>query len=48
TSFVPALRRLFTERFEHDRIESGGELLSIAPGLALIGERDDIAQWTVQ
>ncbi|RXT29056.1 hsp70 family protein [Rhizobium leguminosarum] len=48
TSFVPAVRRIFTERFEGDRIESGGELLSIAHGLALIGERDDIAQWTVQ
>ncbi|QKK15933.1 Hsp70 family protein [Rhizobium indicum] len=47
TSFVPAVRRIFTERFERDRIESGGELLSIAHGLALIGERDDIAQWTV-
>ncbi|PWE58211.1 hsp70 family protein [Metarhizobium album] len=46
TSFVPAVRRLFTERFEASRIESGGELLSIAHGLALIGERSDIAQWT--
>ncbi|MBB5663159.1 putative chaperone protein [Rhizobium leguminosarum] len=48
TSFVPAVRRIFTERFERNRIESGGELLSIAHGLALIGERDDITQWTVQ
>jgi len=48
TSFVPAVRRIFTERFDKDKIESGGELLSIAHGLALIGERDDIAQWTVQ
>ncbi|MFS8148639.1 Hsp70 family protein [Rhizobium sp. BR 249] len=48
TSFVPAVRRIFTERFDRDRIETGGELLSIAHGLALIGERDDIAQWTVQ
>ncbi|ANL33452.1 Hsp70 family protein [Rhizobium phaseoli] len=48
TSFVPAVRRIFTERFDRDRIESGGELLSIAHGLALIGERDDITQWTVQ
>ncbi|NLS02892.1 Hsp70 family protein [Rhizobium sp. P32RR-XVIII] len=48
TSFVPAVRRIFTERFDHDRIETGGELLSIAHGLALIGEREDIAQWTVQ
>ena len=46
TSFVPAVRRLFTERFDAGRIESGGELLSIAHGLALIGERDDIGQWT--
>jgi hypothetical chaperone protein len=46
TSFVPAVRRIFTERFPQDRIESGGELLSIAHGLALIGERDDIPQWT--
>ncbi|MBN9028970.1 MAG: hsp70 family protein [Rhizobiales bacterium 63-7] len=46
TSFVPAVRRLFTQRFDADCIESGGELLSIAHGLALIGERDDITQWT--
>ncbi|KQV63857.1 Hsp70 family protein [Rhizobium sp. Root1220] len=48
TSFVPAVRRIFTERFDEGRIETGGELLSIAHGLALIGERDDITQWTVQ
>jgi len=45
TSFVPAVRRIFTERFDAARIETGGELVSIAHGLALIGERDDIAQW---
>ena len=45
TSFVPAVRRLFTDRFDHARIETGGELVSIAHGLALIGERDDIYQW---
>ncbi|MEP3438321.1 MAG: Hsp70 family protein [Hoeflea sp.] len=47
TSFVPAVRRIFTERFAAGRIESGGELISIAHGLALIGQRDDIEQWTV-
>lgn len=46
TSFVPAVRRIFENRFEGSRIESGGELLSIAHGLALIGERDDITEWT--
>ncbi len=45
TSFVPAVRKIFTERFDASRIETGGELVSIAHGLALIGERDDIAQW---
>lgn len=46
TSFVPAIRRIFENRFAGDRIESGGELLSIAHGLALIGERNDIERWT--
>ncbi|MGL3606509.1 Hsp70 family protein [Rhizobium sp. G187] len=45
TSFVPAVRDIFRRRFAEDRIETGGELVSIAHGLALIGERDDIAQW---
>ena len=47
TSFVPAVRRLFADRFGADKIEAGDELVSIANGLALIGERDDIDQWTV-
>ncbi len=46
TSFVPAVRRIFTNRFDAGKIETGGELLSIAHGLALIGESDDVAQWT--
>ena len=46
TSFVPAVRRIFTRRFDASKIESGGELLSIAHGLALIGESDDVGQWT--
>lgn len=45
TSFVPAVRKIFSRRFEAGRIESGGELLSIAHGLALIGENDAVAQW---
>jgi hypothetical chaperone protein len=45
TSFVPAVRRLFEHRFGTERIERGYELLSIANGLAVIGERDDAAQW---
>ena len=45
TSFVPAVRDIFIRRFGGDKIESGGELLSIAHGLALIGESEDLAQW---
>lgn len=46
TSFVPAVRDIFARRFDKDRIESGGELLSIAHGLALIGESGDVGRWT--
>lgn len=45
SSFVPAVRRMFVDRFGAGKIESGDELTSIAHGLALIGERDDIDQW---
>ncbi|MGI2035351.1 Hsp70 family protein [Rhizobium panacihumi] len=46
TSFVPAVRKIFTERFDASKIESGGELLSIAHGLALIGESGDVEEWS--
>jgi len=45
TSFVPAVREIFDRRFGAKKIETGDELLSIANGLALIGERDDAALW---
>ena len=47
TSFVPAVRQVFERRFGSGKIESGDELLSIANGLAMIGERDDADQWAV-
>ncbi|WP_298810970.1 Hsp70 family protein [uncultured Sphingomonas sp.] len=47
TSLVPAVRRLFEQRFGADRIVSGGELTSIAHGLALIAQQDDLSAWTV-
>jgi len=46
TSLVPAVRSLFTTRFGADRIMSGGELTSIAHGLALIAQEDDLSAWT--
>jgi hypothetical chaperone protein len=45
SSLIPAIRRIFATRFGDERIASGGELTSIAHGLALIGEIDDIAEW---
>jgi Molecular chaperone len=48
TSFVPAVRQIFERRFDGSKIESGGELLSIAHGLALIGESGEIDRWTVE
>lgn len=47
TSFVPAVRRMFTQRFGVEKVDSGDEFVSIANGLALIGEEEDIAPWTV-
>ena len=48
TSFVPAVRRLFVNRFGEARIETGEQLLSIAYGLALIGAEEDLDRWTVR
>jgi hypothetical chaperone protein len=47
TSLTPIIRRLFVERFGEDRIASGGELTSIAHGLALIGQQPDLTAWAV-
>jgi hypothetical chaperone protein len=46
TSFVPAVRRMFTDRFGHDKVVTGGEFESIAAGLALIGETEDLDLWS--
>ena len=47
TSLIPRIRSLLEQRFGAERIASGGELTSIAHGLALIGEQDDVAAWSV-
>jgi hypothetical chaperone protein len=38
TAFVPAVRRLFETRFGSARLAGGGEFVSVAEGLALIGQ----------
>jgi hypothetical chaperone protein len=37
TAFVPAVRALFDRRFGAARVAGGGEFVSVAEGLALIG-----------
>jgi hypothetical chaperone protein len=45
SSLIPAIRTIFVRRFGAERIATGGELTSIAHGLALIGEEADPAEW---
>jgi hypothetical chaperone protein len=40
TALVPAVRRLFEERFGAEKIAGGGEFTSVATGLALRAERE--------
>jgi hypothetical chaperone protein len=37
TAFVPAVRRLFERRFGREKLAGGGEFVSVAEGLALMG-----------
>lgn len=47
TSFVPAVRHLFAERFGEEKLMSADQFESIAYGLALIGQSDDPRQWAI-
>ncbi len=46
TSLTPAIRALFRRRFGEGAIMSGGELTSIAHGLALIAQEEDLTPWS--
>jgi hypothetical chaperone protein len=43
TSFVPAVRRIFDERFGASKIRAGGEMISVATGLALASRAPPLA-----
>jgi hypothetical chaperone protein len=47
SSLIPAIRALFEKRFGAERIATGGELTSIAHGLALVGQEDNLSEWAV-
>jgi hypothetical chaperone protein len=48
TSFIPAVKQIFLERFDPARIETGHQFESIARGLALIGQSEQLADWAVK
>jgi hypothetical chaperone protein len=43
TSFVPAVRNLFEQRFGAEKVSGGDEFVSVAEGLALIGRDRELA-----
>ena len=45
TSFVPAVRDIFEQRFDPQKIETGDQLESIAYGLALIARSENPTAW---
>lgn len=47
SSLIPAVSRLFEERFGAQRIASGNELTSIAHGLALMAGDPDLKLWSI-
>jgi hypothetical chaperone protein len=47
SSLLPAIRAVFQRRFGAERIAVGGELTSIAHGLALMGSESDTAEWAL-
>jgi hypothetical chaperone protein len=47
TSFVPAVQRLFVERFGGDKLTCADQFESISHGLALIGLSENPEQWAV-
>ena len=45
TSYVPALRKSFEDQFGAAKVETGDQFVSIAHGLALIAQQDDLEPW---
>jgi hypothetical chaperone protein len=48
TSYVPALRESFEARFGAGKVETGDQFVSIANGLALIAQQEDLEPWLVR
>ena len=41
---MPAVRQLFIDRFGADRVDTGGEFVSVAEGLALINRQNRVME----
>jgi len=48
SSLIPAVRRLFEQRFGAGRIAQGNELTSIAHGLSLLATDPELAHWEIR
>ncbi|MGB3795687.1 MAG: Hsp70 family protein [Alteraurantiacibacter sp.] len=48
SSLIPAVRRLFEQRFGEGRIAQGNELTSIAQGLGMMAAGPDLADWVIE
>ena len=48
SSFIPAIWRVFGERFGAAKLTTGDQFESIAFGLALIGRSPDLEAWAVR
>jgi len=45
SSFIPAVQRIFAERFGQQKLAGGNQFQSVALGLALIGQEQDLSPW---
>ena len=48
SSLIPSIQRIFSDRFGAERIASGDQFESIAYGLALIGQSENLEDWIVR
>jgi len=45
SSFIPAVQRIFAQRFGEQKLAGGNQFQSVAYGLALIGQETDLSPW---
>lgn len=45
SSFIPAVQQIFEQRFGREKLAGGNQFQSVAIGLALIGQEQDITPW---